>query len=185
VEDNAFREANVRPASPAGKQQRQPRYNLRSRPHRVERQVTENDAPELPTALPAAPVVAARRSVDEQPRADLEEQERESGAPEALGTLPATPEASAYRTEGEQCNDNESANSPESVSWREKVARQVLQVESPSAVPSEAAACVQLLKGVLTEIANGNLPNKKRLEEVDRRIEELFHAHEPGRKPDR
>jgi len=82
----------------------------------------------------------------------------------------------------EQHDDNDAANSLTEISCREKVARQVLQVESPNAIPPKAAACVQLLKGVLTEITNGNPSNKEDMEETDRKIEELFNRNEPRRK---
>jgi len=71
-EDDVFREANVQPASPVEEQRRQPRYNLRNRPHLMEGQETESDAPEMPEALPAAHVATARRSEGEQPCAALE-----------------------------------------------------------------------------------------------------------------
>jgi len=168
-EDDASQEANERPASPAGEQRRLPRYNLRSAPHRVERQVAESDAFELPSALPATPVIAARRSEDEQPRADLGDREQESRVPEAPHSQVAR-EVSASRLVGELCDGGELANTPEIISWREKVVRQVLrvEVEYSGAVPPEAAACVQLLKEVLAEIADGNLPGRERMEEVDK-----------------
>jgi len=153
-DDDVFEETNVLPAFPAEEQRHQSRYNLRrNKSYRMERREPESDAPEVVGALPTPPEVTARRSEGEQPH-----------------------------TERKLHDDNEAANSPREISWREKVARQVLQVESPNAIPSEAAACVQLLKEILTEIANRNLPNREHMEETDRKIEELFHRYEPGRK---
>jgi len=118
----------------------------------------------------------------------MERREPENDAPQVVGALPAPLEVTVHRLENEQPHTerelhdhNEAANSPREISWREKIAKTSSAGRSPNAIPPEAAACVQLLKGVLTEIANGNLP-KEHMEETDRKIEELFHRHEPGRK---
>ncbi|XP_011157576.2 uncharacterized protein LOC105194392 [Solenopsis invicta] len=111
----------------------------------------ENDVPEEADELLIPPGDPPHQSEEGQPREENGAEERQP-VEEASDSLPET-------------------------AWREGIARKALEVEPPNAIPSEAAACVQLLRGVLARIVCGDPPTHEEYDTLDKAIEDFFRAN--------
>lgn len=142
--------------------------------------------------------LASYKKKKEEALAPLREQEEETedeeadermDVPEEGGELPATPGSPPHPSAEEQPRAGTDTAGPEEeiapdslpeADWREGIAKIVLESESPDAIPPGAAACVQLLKGVLAEIVSkrGVLPEKEVMDEVDKVVSDLLSPGE-------
>ncbi|XP_011686439.1 PREDICTED: uncharacterized protein LOC105449135 [Wasmannia auropunctata] len=142
------------------------------------------DVPEEARDLPVPP------GVPPHPEAEADKEE-EIDVPAVVDELPVPPGVPPHLNAGEACTDTDTAvsgnKSPDSLpvsAWREGIARMVLNVEIPNAIPPGAAACVQLLEGVLATIVenHGELPSEETLEKVDAEVCNVLSANGETRK---
>ena len=108
--------------------------------------------------------------------------------PEETNELPVAPGDPPHQSEvgADQRVAEEASDSLQEKEWREGIARDVLNAEAPSAIPPEAAACVQLLRGVLAKIVCGEWPSPREFDEIDVQIDEFLGKGDgtaPKRRP--
>lgn len=108
----------------------------------------------------------------EQEVIDVPEEDDELPIPPGDPPHQNADEQSVVGTDTAAPNIDEASDSHPEAAWREGIAREVLAIESPDAIPPEAAACVQLLRRVLAEVVDGSgeLPSAEELELTDQQV---------------